>query len=92
MLDAVVTKGKDVSFRCEVKSLSTEMLPSRPLWKKNGKDLDISKGCMDKKHLKVIEGFNNISIFLKDFECKADNSSSTSKTLRIPLVSLKVDS
>nr|XP_034301542.1 contactin-3-like isoform X1 [Crassostrea gigas] len=43
MLDAVVTKGKDVSFRCEVKSLSTEMLPSRPLWKKNGKDLDISK-------------------------------------------------
>eukprot|EP00105_Crassostrea_gigas_P019109 XP_011437466.1 PREDICTED: uncharacterized protein LOC105335338 [Crassostrea gigas] len=43
MLDVVVTKGKDVSFRCEVKSLSTEMLPSRPLWKKNGKDLDISK-------------------------------------------------
>lgn len=49
MLDAVVTKGKDVSFRCEVKSLSTEMLTSRPLWKKNGKDLDISKGCMNKK-------------------------------------------
>lgn len=75
MLDVVVTKGKEVSFRCEAKSLSSEMPPSRPLWKKNGKNLDISKGCMDQKHFRIIEGFNNISILPVGFEWKADNSS-----------------
>lgn len=75
MFDVVVTKGKEVSFRCEAKSLSKEMPPSRPLWKKNGKDLNISKGCMDQKRFKIIEGFNNVSILTVGFEWKADNSS-----------------
>lgn len=75
MFDVVVIKGKDVLFCCEVKLLFIEMLFFWLLWKKNGKDLDISKGCMNKKYLKVIEGLNNIFIFFKDFECKVDNSS-----------------
>lgn len=43
MRDTNVTEGNNTIFHCEVKSLSKELPPTRPMWKKNGVDLKIDE-------------------------------------------------
>ncbi|XP_052685224.1 neural cell adhesion molecule L1-like [Crassostrea angulata] len=43
MHDMTVTEGNNATFRCEAISLSDELPPTQPLWKKNGVDLDFDE-------------------------------------------------
>lgn len=44
MHDMTVTEGNNATFRCEAMSLSEELPPTQPLWKKNGVDLEFDEG------------------------------------------------
>ncbi|XP_065941031.1 neural cell adhesion molecule L1-like [Magallana gigas] len=43
MHDMTVTEGNNATFRCEAMSLSEELPPTQPLWKKNGVDLEFDE-------------------------------------------------
>lgn len=45
MQDLVVPEGQMATFRCETESLTDELPPTQPTWKKNGVDLKTDEGC-----------------------------------------------
>lgn len=75
MQDLVVPEGQEATFRCETESLTDELPPTRPTWKKNGVDLKIDGG-------KYLLGENSQVLSFKDvqksdsgvYQCMSENS------------------
>eukprot|EP00105_Crassostrea_gigas_P012965 XP_011429133.1 PREDICTED: V-set and immunoglobulin domain-containing protein 10-like [Crassostrea gigas] len=75
MQDLVVPEGQGATFRCETASLTDELPPTRPTWKKNGVDLKIDGG-------KYLLGENSQVLSFKDvqksdsgvYQCMSENS------------------
>uniref|UniRef100_K1PWF2 Contactin-6 n=1 Tax=Magallana gigas TaxID=29159 RepID=K1PWF2_MAGGI len=64
MHDMTVTEGNNATFRCEPMSLSEELPPTQPLWKKNGVDMEFDEGATPTTTVKQTEPQTGIYIIV----------------------------